>query len=163
MKIYSAPWNWVDLNPNKRVNVTLPNGEIYKTVMPVVPHIPAVQQAWETTIRALIGSILASWLRGRATRPSGSSDISRRRGVRSFRNAASAAPCWSIAPCRFSEIAQHNAGKIRGGRAEFFPAARRSAVLKLLSRDTERRAASTIPIRLPASPIRTASSSPIPC
>ena len=28
MKIYSAFWGWVDLDPAKRVNVTLPTGEI---------------------------------------------------------------------------------------------------------------------------------------
>ena len=27
MKIYATLWNWIDLNPNKRVNITLPNGE----------------------------------------------------------------------------------------------------------------------------------------
>src|SRR3546814_10626207 len=31
MKIYSAFWGWVDLDPAKRVNVTLPTGEIERT------------------------------------------------------------------------------------------------------------------------------------
>ena len=28
MKVYATLWNWIDLNPNKRVNVTLPNGDL---------------------------------------------------------------------------------------------------------------------------------------
>jgi len=60
MKIYSALWNWVDLNPNKRVNVTLPSGEIMRTVMPAVPYIPDVIAAWATAMRGLIGAFLVS-------------------------------------------------------------------------------------------------------
>jgi hypothetical protein len=48
MKIYSAFWGWVDLDPAKRVNVTLPTGEIERTVMQAVPYIPEVIRAWDT-------------------------------------------------------------------------------------------------------------------
>src|SRR3546814_12867091 len=45
MKLYSALWNWIDLDPNKRVNVTLPSGAVLRTVMPAVPYIPEVIRA----------------------------------------------------------------------------------------------------------------------
>jgi type IV conjugative transfer system coupling protein TraD len=130
MKIYSALWNWVDLNPNKRVNVTLPNGEIYKTVMPVVPYIPAVQQAWETTIRALIGSILVSvfvvapltiWF----------VDISRRRGRSILQERHERGAMLVDRAVLVSEIAQHNAEKFAEDAREFFPGRSSAAVLKL--------------------------------
>ncbi|KKW90324.1 type IV secretion system DNA-binding domain-containing protein [Sphingobium chungbukense] len=60
MKLYATLWNWVDLNPNKRVNVTLPNGDILKTVMWAVPYIPEVIKAWATAVHGLIGAILVS-------------------------------------------------------------------------------------------------------
>src|SRR3546814_543967 len=49
MKLYSALWNWIDLDPNKRVNVTLPSGDVLRTVMPAVPYIPEVIRADEPT------------------------------------------------------------------------------------------------------------------
>lgn len=130
MKIYSALWNWVDLNPNKRVNVTLPNGEIYKTLMPVVPYIPAVQQAWETTIRALIGSILVSvfvvapltiWF----------VDISRRRGKSILQERHERGAMLVDRDVLVSEIAQHNAEKFEEDARQFFPGLPPAAVLRL--------------------------------
>jgi type IV conjugative transfer system coupling protein TraD len=60
MKLYATLWNWVDLNPDKRVNVTLPNGDILKTVMWAVPYIPEVIKAWATAVHGLIGAVLVS-------------------------------------------------------------------------------------------------------
>ena len=60
MKIYSAFWGWVDLDPAKRVNVTLPTGEIERTVMQAVPYIPEVIRAWDTATRGLLGAFLIS-------------------------------------------------------------------------------------------------------
>src|SRR3546814_17345456 len=58
MKIYSAFWGWVDLDPAKRVNVTLPTGEIERTIMQAVPYIPEVIRAWDTATRGLLGAFL---------------------------------------------------------------------------------------------------------
>lgn len=60
MKLYATLWNWIDLTPNKRVNVTLPNGDILRTIMSAVPYIPDVQRAWAITMHALVGSLLVS-------------------------------------------------------------------------------------------------------
>lgn len=60
MKLYSALWNWIDLDPNKRVNVTLPSGDVLRTVMPAVPYIPEVIRAWTVAMRGLLGAFLIS-------------------------------------------------------------------------------------------------------
>ncbi|PBN42939.1 type IV secretion system DNA-binding domain-containing protein [Sphingobium sp. D43FB] len=60
MKIYATLWNWIDLNPNKRVNITLPNGDIMRTVMQAVPYIPEVIKAWAIAMRGLLGAFLVS-------------------------------------------------------------------------------------------------------
>src|SRR3546814_8353540 len=60
MKLYAMLWDWIALDPNKRVNVTLPTGEILRTVMAVVQQIPEVQQAWSVAMRALLGAFLVS-------------------------------------------------------------------------------------------------------
>src|SRR3546814_3668260 len=48
------------LDPNKRVNVTLPTGEIMRTVMQAVPYIPEVIKAWAIAMRGLLGAFLVS-------------------------------------------------------------------------------------------------------
>ncbi|WP_062769727.1 type IV secretion system DNA-binding domain-containing protein [Sphingopyxis terrae] len=130
MKIYSALWNWVDLNPNKRVNVTLPNGEVFKTIMPAVPYIPAVQKAWDTTIRALIGSLLVSvfvvaplaiWF----------IDISRRRGKTILQERHERGAMLVDRDMLASEIAQHNLAKFKEDAHQFFPRMTPAAVLRL--------------------------------
>jgi len=60
MKVYATLWNWIDLNPNKRVNVTLPDGEIMRTVMQAVPYIPEVITAWAVAVRGVLGALLVS-------------------------------------------------------------------------------------------------------
>src|SRR3546814_16934075 len=56
MKLYATLWNWIDLDPNKRVNVTLPTGEIMRTVMPAVPYIPEFIKTWALRIRVLLAA-----------------------------------------------------------------------------------------------------------
>src|SRR3546814_4335240 len=60
MKLYATLWNWIDLDPNKRVNVTLPTGEIIRTVMQAVPYIPEVIKAWAIAMRGLLGAFFVS-------------------------------------------------------------------------------------------------------
>jgi type IV conjugative transfer system coupling protein TraD len=130
MKLYSALWNWVDLNPNKRVNVTLPSGEVYKTIMPAVPYIPAVQKAWATTVHALIGSLLVSifvvtplaiWF----------IDISRRRGKTILQERHERGAMLVDRAVLVSEIAQHNAAKFEEDARQFFPRQSPASVLRL--------------------------------
>ncbi|OAH45439.1 conjugal transfer protein TraD [Sphingobium yanoikuyae] len=130
MKIYSALWDWVDLNPNKRVNVTLPDGSILKTIMSAVPYIPAVQKAWDTTIRALIGSLMVSifvvaplaiWF----------VDVSRRRGKTILQERHERGAMLVDRDVLFSEIAQHNAAKFEEDARRFFPRSTPAAVLRL--------------------------------
>jgi type IV conjugative transfer system coupling protein TraD len=130
MKVYAGLWNWVDLNPNKRVNVTLPSGEIYKTIMPAVPYIPAVQKAWATTVHALIGSLLVSifvvtplaiWF----------VDISRRRGKTILQERHERGAMLVDRAVLVSEIAQHNAAKFAEDARQFFPRLSSNAVLRL--------------------------------
>ena len=130
MKVYAGLWNWVDLNPNKRVNVTLPSGEIYKTIMPAVPYIPAVQKAWATTVHALIGSLLVSifvvtplaiWF----------VDISRRRGKTILQERHERGAMLVDYAVLVSEIAQHNAAKFAEDARQFFPRLSQAAVLRL--------------------------------
>jgi type IV conjugative transfer system coupling protein TraD len=130
MKVYAGLWNWVDLNPNKRVNVTLPSGEIYKTIMPAVPYIPAVQKAWATTVHALIGSLLVSifvvtpiaiWF----------VDISRRRGKTILQERHERGAMLVDYAVLVSEIAQHNAAKFAEDARQFFPRLSPNAVLRL--------------------------------
>src|SRR3546814_20631215 len=60
MKLYSAWWNWIDLDPNKRVNVKLPSGDVLRTVMPDVPSIPEVFRARTVLLRGLLCALLTS-------------------------------------------------------------------------------------------------------
>src|SRR3546814_12691318 len=58
MKLYSALWNWIDLDPNKRVNVTLPSGHVHRTVLPAFPYIPEVSRALTVALTDTLGPFL---------------------------------------------------------------------------------------------------------
>jgi hypothetical protein len=60
MKVYAELWDWVDLDPMKRVNVTLASGKIVRTMMSAVPYIPDVIGAWAVAMKGLLGSFLLS-------------------------------------------------------------------------------------------------------
>ena len=60
MKLYAMLWDWIGLDPNKRVNVALPSGEVMRTIMPYVPHIPDVIRAWSVAMRGVLGALLVS-------------------------------------------------------------------------------------------------------
>ena len=51
MKLYAKLWGWVGLDPTKKVNITLPSGEIRHTIMAVVQELPDVQRAWSVAMR----------------------------------------------------------------------------------------------------------------
>lgn len=61
MKMFAELWNWVALNPDKIVNLTLPDGSVRVGHMSWVPDHPAVAAAWARAVKlagsAALGSI----------------------------------------------------------------------------------------------------------
>ncbi|RIA46233.1 type IV conjugative transfer system coupling protein TraD [Hephaestia caeni] len=80
MKLYSFFWTFMEFDPMKRVNVTLPDGSIRAIVMAQVADVPAIIAAWAKAVRGLLGAFLLSLL---ATIPLALwfVDISRKRGL----------------------------------------------------------------------------------
>ena len=60
MKLYAKLWGWVGFDPTKKVNITLPSGEIRHTIMAIVQELPDVQRAWSVATRGLLGAFLVS-------------------------------------------------------------------------------------------------------
>ena len=60
MKIYADLWNWVSLNPQKEVHLTLPDDSVVVGLMPWVPHHPAVVFAWSKFLHLLAASALGA-------------------------------------------------------------------------------------------------------
>lgn len=130
MKIYSALWNWVDLQPNKRVNVTLPNGEVMRTVMMAVPYIPEVIKAWAIAVRGLIGALLISVF---VTIPAAIwfVDISNRRGRSILQERHERGAMLVDREILLEEINEHNRAKFEEEAAELFPGLSSRQVLAL--------------------------------
>jgi len=130
MKIYATIWNWVDLNPNKRVNVTLPNGELLRTVMKAVPYIPEVIKAWSVAMRGLLGAFLVSvfitipvaiWF----------VDISHRRGRSILQERHERGAMLVDRTVLLAEINEHNRAKFEAEAADLFPGMSPRQVLAL--------------------------------
>jgi type IV conjugative transfer system coupling protein TraD len=130
MKIYAALWNWIDLSPNKRVNVTLPSGEIMRTVMKAVPYIPEVIEAWAVAMRGLLGAFLISVF---LTVPAAIwfIDISHRRGRSMLQERHERGAMLVERKVLLAEIAEHNRMKFAEDAAEIFPAMPSRQVLSL--------------------------------
>ena len=60
MKLYAEAWGWVQLNPNKPVNLTLPSGQMVQGTMSMVPYHPAVERAWAKTVQVSISAGLGA-------------------------------------------------------------------------------------------------------
>jgi type IV conjugative transfer system coupling protein TraD len=120
MKIYSALWGWVDLDPNKRVNVTLPDGEILRTVMKAVPYIPEVIKAWTTAMRALVGALLVSIF---ITVPAAVwfVDISHRRGRSILQERHERGAMLVDRAILLAEISEHNRAKFEEEARSLLP------------------------------------------
>ncbi|WP_210358962.1 type IV secretion system DNA-binding domain-containing protein [Sphingomonas beigongshangi] len=108
MKLYAMLWDWVGLDPTKRVNVTLPSGELHRTIMAVVPLMPEVQRAWSIAMRGLLGALLFSvfltipvsiWF----------VDLSRRRGKTILQERHERGAMLVDRNVLAAEVAQHNA------------------------------------------------------
>ncbi|MCF8706978.1 type IV secretion system DNA-binding domain-containing protein [Rhizorhapis sp. SPR117] len=130
MKIYSTLWNWIDLDPKKRVNVTMPNGEIMRTVMAAVPYIPEVIKAWAIAVRGLIGAFLVSifitipiviWF----------VDISYRRGRSILQERHERGAMLVDREILVSEINRHNLAKFEEEARNLFPGLSSTRVLQL--------------------------------
>lgn len=130
MKLYAMLWDWIALDPNKRVNVTLPSGEILRTVMAVVQQIPEVQQAWSVAMRALLGAFLVSvfltiplsiWF----------VDISRGRGRRILQERHERGAMLVTRDILYSEVSQHNFAKYEEEARQHFPGMSPAKVLQL--------------------------------
>ncbi|RZI61438.1 MAG: DUF87 domain-containing protein, partial [Zymomonas sp.] len=133
MKIYSALWNWIDLAPNKRVNVTLPDGEILRTVMKAVPYIPEVIAAWAIAMRSLLGAILISvflivptaiWF----------VDISHRRGRSILQERHERGAMLVDRAVLLAEVAEHNRVNFVTEAAELLPGMPPRQILRLAFR-----------------------------
>ncbi len=86
MKLYAEAWGWVQLNPNKPVNLTLPSGQMVQGTMSMVPYHPAVERACATTSQSSPTTAIGSWRRSaatRATRPARSKPSAKSRSRRS--------------------------------------------------------------------------------
>ena len=130
MKLYATLWNWVDLDPNKRVNVTLPNGEVLRTVMKAVPYVPEVIRAWAVATRGLLGAFLVSvfltipvtiWF----------VDISHRRGRSILQERHERGAMLVDRNVLLAEINEHNRVKFEEEAAELFPGTSSRQVLAL--------------------------------
>jgi type IV conjugative transfer system coupling protein TraD len=130
MKIYATLWNWVDLNPSKRVNVTLPNGEILRTVMKAVPYVPEVITAWAVAMRGLIGAFLVSIF---ITIPAAIwfVDISHRRGRSILQERHERGAMLVDRTVLLAEINEHNRIKFEEEAADLFPSLSPRQVLAL--------------------------------
>lgn len=60
MRALATVWNWVSLNPDKLINLTLPDGDVVQGRMAWVPDHPDVQAAWATAKRIALGAALGS-------------------------------------------------------------------------------------------------------
>ncbi|RKF17734.1 conjugal transfer protein TraD [Altericroceibacterium spongiae] len=60
MKLYSELWAFMDLDPHKVVNLTIPNGSEVRSEISWVAHHPAVQMAWMKAKNILIASIVTA-------------------------------------------------------------------------------------------------------
>lgn len=130
MKVYSELWNWVDLDPMRRVNVTLPNGDLIRTVMSAVPYVSDVIRAWDVAIRGLIGSLLLSVF---ITGPAAIwfVDISKRRGKSILQERHERGAMLVDVQLLRSEIIEHNRIKFEEDIAQLCPGMKPAEVLRL--------------------------------
>ena len=130
MKVYATLWNWIDLDPNKRVNVTLPSGDIMRTVMQAVPYIPEVIKAWSTAMRGLLGAFLISIF---VTIPVAIwfVDLSHRRGRSILQERHERGAMLVARDILQAEISQHNLEKFEEEARDLFPGMSPAQVLRL--------------------------------
>ena len=60
MRIYAAGWGFMEFNPGKVINLTLPSGEVIPAPISMVVSHPDVAIAWNRMMRAVWGSLFIS-------------------------------------------------------------------------------------------------------
>lgn len=60
MRIYAAGWGFMEFNPGKVINLTLPSGEVIPSPISMVASHPDVAIAWNRMMRAVWGSLFIS-------------------------------------------------------------------------------------------------------
>ena len=60
MRIYAAGWSFMEFNPRKILNLTLPSGEVIPAPVSMVASHPDVVIAWNKLMRAIWGSLFIS-------------------------------------------------------------------------------------------------------
>lgn len=130
MKIYAELWDWVDLDPMKRVNVTLASGDVVRTVMSAVPYIPDVIRAWTVAMKGLFGSFLLSIF---VAIPAAIAfvDISRRRGQSILQERHERGAMLVDVSLLRSEIVEHNRQRFEEDVAQLCPGMMPSDILRL--------------------------------
>ncbi|ANI80070.1 type IV secretion system DNA-binding domain-containing protein [Sphingobium sp. EP60837] len=130
MKVYAELWDWVDLDPMKRVNVTLASGKIVRTIMSAVPYIPDVIRAWAVAMKGLLGSFLLSVF---ITVPAAIAfvDMSKRRGKSILQERHERGAMLVDVELLRSEIIEHNRIKFEEDVAQLCPGMKPADVLRL--------------------------------
>lgn len=60
MRIYASAWGFMEFNPGKVINLTLPSGEVIPAPISMVASHPDVAIAWNRLMRAVWGSLFIS-------------------------------------------------------------------------------------------------------
>ena len=60
MRIYAAGWSFMEFNPRKILNLTLPSGEVIPAPISMIASHPDVVIAWNKLMRAIWGSLFIS-------------------------------------------------------------------------------------------------------
>jgi len=60
MRIYAAGWTFMEFNPRKILNLTLPSGEVIPAPVSMIASHPDVVIAWNKLLRAIWGSLFIS-------------------------------------------------------------------------------------------------------
>ncbi|NWK99186.1 conjugal transfer protein TraD [Sphingobium lactosutens] len=130
MKVYAELWDWVDLDPMKRVNVTLASGKIVRTIMSAVPYIPDVIRAWAVAMKGLLGSFLLSVF---ITVPAAIAfvDMSKRRGKSILQERHERGAMLVDVELLRSEIIDHNRIKFEEDVAQLCPGMKPADILRL--------------------------------
>lgn len=136
MRFYSTLWTLMEFNPDKFINITLPNGTMRSIPMMAVPYHPDVAHAWSKAMRCLVGSLFMSAFIA-APLSVWFIDFSRRRGreilEERHERGAMLVPRDQLA----SAIRSHNSAELAHELAELTPPRTLSGYLKL-NRDQRR-------------------------
>lgn len=60
MRLFALLWLWVEFDPAKLVNLTLPNGQVVQGLIAMVPYHSAVEAAWARVVQVTVSSLLGA-------------------------------------------------------------------------------------------------------